>query len=109
MDEDRAMTKEQWNKLMDSMYDKEMLKAWENIAEKTPKELNIIMRNQYLMRSVNHALGMPVNRFAIMAQYANRIVAPKNQTAWQKMYWNVRLYMFSWITAVVGWFLQWFM
>ena len=51
---------------------------WVDSFQLMPRELLLVLRNQNYLRSLNHEMGQPVNRFRIMARMAVRGIDYRN-------------------------------
>jgi aarF domain-containing kinase len=102
---ERIADSKEWEEYMKPEYQE----AWKNVMNNTPKEMYIIVRAGNLLRAINADLGFPVNRFAINARVADRVIGKKQDEGkfiqwWSNVMFETRLRLY----AVVAWFLQLF-
>lgn len=77
---DGLVTKTQLNEVRKYLQDS--VHTMMDCLESMPRELLLVLRNQNLLRSLNHQLGHPVNRFRLMAHTAVRGIRYRN---WDRM------------------------
>lgn len=81
--------------------------AWVDIYKNMPLEMDLIIRNSFLLRSVNNSLGVPVNRFVINSRVAARALEDGKQK-WRLVSWlqNIKVEVLMYFRVLFAWMIS---